>query len=319
VIGLLAGPFKKKVGEIWSGPRLPEYLTATDARRHLWHAWLASERVGYQLQSPLSAELAYRRLTFARGKHLLAEAYGSAPNGAMRALGRLGATARDPRVYQALVGVLAAGGGGAKFLRHSRELRDDVVLGLAKLPPGLPERFVLDMVRGRRVAADVFGLFAWTVRRLGELAGAETAEAILAAPNPVFAMWRAIEDLPFPAPPWPGDDRLRPIVSNAELRVVAKEFQNCLTDPRQQHLAVMAVLNGSRFYYEWQGDGGALLQCGRIGPVGWYVEEGKGRKNRDVPLATREDILRRLSQVPPFCPVWSSDWFEIQGFCEEVL
>src|SRR4051794_12513448 len=43
IIAWVAGPFATQVSQIWSGDRIKEYLTATDARRHVWHAWLSSD------------------------------------------------------------------------------------------------------------------------------------------------------------------------------------------------------------------------------------------------------------------------------------
>src|SRR4051794_33550507 len=54
IVALIAGPFAKEVGQIWPDQRIAEYLTATDARRHVWHAWLSSECIAFRVSNPIS-------------------------------------------------------------------------------------------------------------------------------------------------------------------------------------------------------------------------------------------------------------------------
>jgi hypothetical protein len=82
------------------------YLTATDARRHVWHACLSSGAIAVYVRSPMSVESAYARLTYAKGKNLILQAYACGPAGVMRILGRLGTQARPPEVYRALATAL---------------------------------------------------------------------------------------------------------------------------------------------------------------------------------------------------------------------
>jgi hypothetical protein len=151
VIGLIAGPFTKEVKQIWSGPRLGEYLTATDARRHVWHLWLSSEQISFGRHNPISTELAYAQLTFGRSKDLIAQATGCQPAGLMRAFGRLGPRARPANVYRALAATLAADGPGATFIRHAKALPNDLILGVATLPPALEAKSVLRLLRKGRL------------------------------------------------------------------------------------------------------------------------------------------------------------------------
>ena len=57
VVECTAGPFVECVERIWEA-KLGEYLSASDARRHLWHACLAS---GHSTFQPRSAAAAKRR------------------------------------------------------------------------------------------------------------------------------------------------------------------------------------------------------------------------------------------------------------------
>lgn len=305
IIALVAGSFATQVSQIWSGDRLKEYLTATDARRHVWHAWLASEAMAFRVRNPMTVELAYSRLTYAKGKDLIVQAYACQPAGIISTLGRLGTEARPPEIYRALVRALEMEGPSAKLLRHTSDLSDDLILGVAAIPVGLNVKPVLDLYKGGRIGFESIGFFTWAIARLAMLKGSRIAQSILSAPEPMKMMWEALQDFPFPEPPWPGDDHLRPITTRPDLQRVAAEFKNCLTTDRRQREAVLRVLNGGRYFYEWRGSEPALLEFCRIGPVGWYLVQARCRRNRNVPDHGRDEILRRLSVVSSFCPTWN--------------
>jgi len=97
-VKVIAGSFSESVIRIWGEDRIGEYLGASDARRHLWHACLASEHPHIQAQSVVSCQRLYRQFKRARGKDLVAQAFGCRPLGLLSALGRLGAEARAPEV-----------------------------------------------------------------------------------------------------------------------------------------------------------------------------------------------------------------------------
>jgi hypothetical protein len=136
-VGVIAGSFAESVIRIWGEERIGEYLGASDARRHLWHACLGSEHPHFQAQSVVSCQRLYRRFKRARGKDLVAQAFGCRPLGLLSALGRLGAAAKSPETYRALVRALDHGGSGAKFLMHSPHLHDSLIHALATLPPAM--------------------------------------------------------------------------------------------------------------------------------------------------------------------------------------
>lgn len=307
IAALVAGSFAEQVNQIWAGERLKEYLTATDARRHVWHAWLASEAMAFHVRNPMTVELAYSRLTYAKGKDLILQAYACQPAGFVRILGRLGTQARPPEVYRALVRALDADGPGAKLLRHSSELSDDLIVAVSSLPAGLNVKPVLDLFKAGKIGFESIGFFTWTLARLGALKGSRIVQTILSAPKPMEEMWEVIQGFPFPNPPWPGDDRLRPVTTRGDLKRIGTDFKNCLMTEHRQREAVLRVLNRGRYFYEWCGPEPALLEFARIGPVGWYLVQARGRKNRNVPDRERDDILRHLSVAPSFCPTWN--WY----------
>lgn len=62
VLFLLAGPFEPLVGKIWPESCIGEYLSANDARRHVWHGWLA--KCGAKIQGASAGVHEARRASF---------------------------------------------------------------------------------------------------------------------------------------------------------------------------------------------------------------------------------------------------------------
>jgi hypothetical protein len=99
VVELVAGRYVKAVNRIW-GAKVGEYLSAPDARRHLWHACFASGHPSFRWQTAAAATRLYNRLTSAPGKELIAQAYGDCPPRLLRCVGRLGAEPRSGYTYR---------------------------------------------------------------------------------------------------------------------------------------------------------------------------------------------------------------------------
>ncbi|MBA3517723.1 MAG: hypothetical protein H0T75_08810 [Rhizobiales bacterium] len=134
----------------------------------------------------------------------MAQAFGVQPPGMRGVLGRLGAEARRPQIYRALVGLMADGGDGAKFLSHGGALPDNLILTAAALPPPLRSKRVLKEVLFHPGAPERAAAFAWSVKRLEALEGPHTVAAVLKDAKPLRALDRWQKALPFPTPPWPG-------------------------------------------------------------------------------------------------------------------
>ena len=154
VVELVAGRYVKAVNRIW-GAKVGEYLSAPDARRHLWHACFASGHPSFRWQTAAAATRLCDRLTYAPGKELAARAYGDCPPGLLRCLGRLGAEPRSTHAYRALVQVLQRGGPCAKALVHSTEIPDELIHAFATLPAGMASKRTIGLVmRGQLSAGD---------------------------------------------------------------------------------------------------------------------------------------------------------------------
>src|SRR3954468_8318726 len=89
VVELVAGRYVKAVNRIW-GTKVGEYLSAPDARRHLWHACFASGHSSFRWQTAAAATRLYDRLTYAPGKELDVEPQQVVPGEAEAADGCVG-------------------------------------------------------------------------------------------------------------------------------------------------------------------------------------------------------------------------------------
>src|SRR4051795_7928410 len=272
VVELVAGRYVKAVNRIW-GAKVGEYLSAPDARRHLWHACFASRHSSFRYQIAAAATRLYDRLTYASGKELAAQAYGDCPPGLLRCLGRLGAEPRSGYTYRALVQVLQRGGPCAKALVHSTEIGDELIHAFATLPAGMASKRTFGLVMRGQLSAGDLATFGWTVSRIRQLRDREAYESVLTSTDPMNAVVQLLTDGEFPPAPWPGTVLLKPITSRAQLHRIGAELRNCLETPAWLTRSVLKVLNGTDYFYERRGDPAAVLRFVRVQDVGWYLEQ----------------------------------------------
>jgi len=83
---------------------------------------------------------------------------------------------------------------------------------------------------------------------------------------------KKISKLPFPAPPWEGDDRIRPVRSLGELKQVAREFKNCLTCGRTRRNYAACTVAGNCYLYVCEHIP-AIVEVRRNVFCGWIVRE----------------------------------------------
>ncbi len=261
----LAGSFVVDVRRIWAGRQLDDYLAASTARRHVWHCWMASERDTVERRFRAYPALALRRLTFRKARDLLAGAYGTCPPGLVKALGRCGPEARSRDFYRALVLALSAEPDGAKAVRHAPLLTEGLVYRAARLSmpttPTISHRVTL---RDREQDGDP-GHF--------------------------------INTAPFPSPPWPGTERLRPLTSRQELRDMGHRLRNCMRSWGRVRAAGEAVEAGREAYYAWDGPDPGLLRFAH-GPTGWSLAEWSGADNRPLSDVSESKIITSLDSWP---------------------
>ncbi|MDO8431849.1 MAG: hypothetical protein Q7S58_05495 [Candidatus Binatus sp.] len=93
----------------------------------------------------------------------------------------------------------------------------------------------------------------------------------------------------FPEPPIPGNDRLNPITSSAEMQHEAREMRSCL------HKLIAEVLEGAVYFYSWNGSERATVLVvhspGKLAHL-----EVKGRRNADVSPDTISEIRSLIEE-----------------------
>jgi hypothetical protein len=307
LVGLVAGDFAGEVERVWSGPRIGEYLSTSDTRRQIWHAWLASDRAELGRKFRSDAQGIYRRLTTAKARELIEASYGACPRGMIRALGKCGPTARGTDFYRALFSALARDDLGAKFLRHATSLSDALVLNVAALPTPLQSKPFFEAVRGYAIPEKDMAYFAWRVARLEALGLAGAADAIYLAAKPTDALSVAIKSLPFPPPPWAGGGKIRAIGSHEELERVGGFLGNCMKSAMRAAAVASEVRKGGAAFYEWTGDEPGLLRFSRVPPFGWKLDEARGVRNQPLSCSTWAAIERTLATWTSLAPICSAN------------
>ncbi|MBA3810652.1 MAG: hypothetical protein H0X27_03215 [Caulobacteraceae bacterium] len=320
VADFISGDFSGDVAAIWRGNRVGEYLAASDARRHIWHAWLAGPASGAVQGDAVSAERAYRLLSSTSGRALMAQAYGLCPPGLVKSLGRLGAPARRRGAYRALVKVLAGGGPAAKHVHHAKALADELLLGLATLPRDFASAGpAIQLFLEGAFGAQKMGAFAWALSRIRALYGEAPVARIVEASDPWVALWDTLYTVDFPTPPWLGTARLTAVDSRRHLIEAAARFQNCLARPDYARTALRRIVDGRAYFYEWGGDEPALLEFRRAGSLGWHLVAASGARNQWLSERTRTEIAGTIEGLANVCPLLDQNSIGFQIGTEERL
>ncbi len=261
----LAGVFIAEVRRIWEDRNVGDYLAASEARRHVWHCWMASERDTIERRFRAFPALALRRLTAHKARDLLAGAYGSCPPGLVKALGRCGPEARSREFYRNLVLALKGEPGRAKAVWHAPVLTDALVLEATSLPAQTP--------------APRPTPFGSPIVDLDAMAGEHLNTA------------------PLPAPPWAGTARLRPLTSRQDLRDMGRRLRNCMRSWGRVRVAAEAITAGREAYYAWDAPGPGLLRFA-LGPMGWSLAEWLGTDNDPLSDEAESEIIASLEGWP---------------------
>lgn len=259
----LAGVFIVDVRRIWDDQHIGEYLAAPEARRHVWHCWMASERDTIERRFRAHPALALRRLTSHRARDLLAGAYGACPPGLVKALGRCGPEARSRDFYRAIVLALSGEPARAKPVWHA---------------PMLTEAFVLHTA----------GLSAPTSPPHPTPFGSIIAELNVVAGD-------HLNTAPLPAPPWAGTASLRPMTSRQDLRDMGRRLRNCMRSWGRVRAAAEAIEAGRECYFAWNAPAPGLLRFAS-GPQGWRLAEWKGEDNRPLSSEAEAEIIASLER-----------------------
>lgn len=96
--------------------------------------------------------------------------------------------------------------------------------------------------------------------------------------------------LPFPPPPWCGDEQLTPLDTAIKLESAGRRFFNCLGSRMTQ------VRLGCSYYYELEGV--AVVELERVSSLGWEVADVLGPRNARLEPHQIARLRSALTRAP---------------------
>jgi hypothetical protein len=252
-------------------PRLIELLFGLDqSRMHLVALALA------HLTNDVTPDLASMLLRGYKNA-ILDLSVGHRPIGIDRVLRRLPRKVLAVEIYRKLVDLLSYPS-TARFLHHSVSINERLIVGLHGLPASLRRPAIMSMFNRIGVMVSFVDGLRFLASRL-DMPFDTLANQVgaLNQPNQVAAKIRKLVDsLPLPATLPPAEiESFRRIDSVAEVRELAKQWQNCLAD------YVPHINDGtSAVYLSEQLQAVCFLV--RQGRMGWLLLQTKGPKNIDI-------------------------------------
>lgn len=296
LINYIAGEFAPSISTIWEGGELSEYLMATIAQRHVWHAVLAAPN---HVLPPLVNMRSW--LMKSKLKDLLRVAFGTCPPGMVHLLSNLDPRAESAEFYRAVHLALSRGDVLSRILQHSRTVDPRMVFGIAYLPTDRITEKIAGYALRRGVTDFDLEELSWLGRRIGDFdQSGVVLDAISKSSNPLMAMRKAIASLTFPNPPWRVKELL-PIETAGELSSIARQLDNCLADHDQFYSSCVDVQAGVAYYFRTPGDDYLLVKFSKFAGLGWYLDECRGPKNR---RPTVEEIDRIAKAVSHLDGIW---------------
>ncbi|RFB04125.1 hypothetical protein [Parvularcula marina] len=262
--------------------RLADYLAL---RRRDWHyVGLIVALMGEMAEDTDHFAAVERGLLSRKRKDVLADVAPDVPAAVLKLVLKLSGELWRPASYRRLA-ALVEDEHAIEVLRRRKAISRRAIRTLYRLPPILrTEKVMSRLKRSQDVEELIFTLDV--VRRirpdmteediLRSLSQCKTEEE-----EDIMRRWvqHHYQHAPFPAPPWRGNEDLRPITSFAELKRLALEFDNCV---RTYHLD---VLDGTSYFYRYSEKGRpvATVEIVRLPGAGWSVGDIEGIKNDTVP------------------------------------
>jgi hypothetical protein len=302
---------------IAANPSLLEPLVAIGkARLHLVALALA------HLTDEISPDLAFVLL---RGAHktVLDRSLGYRPVGLYRALAHLPPKVLDPEIYRKLVDLLIDPA-TAKLLHHSTSTDAAIITNLHALPASLRRpaiMTILDRIEPRNGFVDGLQFLASRVNLSFDTLATELGA--LDQPDQIAAkVKQLIEMLPLPEPSLPITiGSFRRVDCVAEIRAIAKTWQNCLAEYLYQ------VNEGTSAIYLSEQMNAACLCC-RLGRLGWFLVDARGPKNIAIDRQSlahihaafaAADILQAAIVKPLNAIILTDEWSRRQHDQDELI
>lgn len=279
----LAGEFADRIALLWPAPHGP-FLLADASRRHLICLVLS-------LKGPAPAALA--EAVDGPFKAAVRAVLPSAPNGLIRALGRMGEDAWAAADYRLLLSLLVDPD-RRNLLRHADVITPADVQGLAVTPVAVLRAGGGSLALSPGQAALLAEAYAAIKRREGQ-AAADLAAARWGRTGNLKALFDKVGDdviADLPPQPFAGGPTLRPLASKAAMREAALRFRNCLASVK-----IASAASGDYAYLEWTGGDGAVVELTRDAVYGWRLNEALQRNNEAVAKVHRPALAADLQAM----------------------
>ena len=227
-------------------------------------------------------------------KSLLRELYHPYPIGLLQTLSKLGQKALTKKQY-ALLLQLQGNPNKCAYLAHASRIKTYHLQWLDDFPTDLLNWRVLCSIH----KSHHYAKLNYLVLLIKNLAASNPETDALQSVKQLkslsqLAHWfrRHVNSLPFPAPPWKGNDWLKPIRSASALKCASRDFQNCITDYTRE------VLLGHYYFYQSM-RGPAVVLLIRDPLLGWHLHEINGVKNQ-APNAVITDAIEMAFREAEF-------------------
>lgn len=289
----IAGGLYGEVNVIFPQDLKIAYLVASFRRRATWHCYLAMtygdpdnpRKVTY-------AEEVRKKLLCRSADALLSEAFGTLPEGFVKAVERLPQSAQSYRLYGLLHSQMTHSKDVRKAYAHTASLNPKTIEKLNMLPAKLKSVALAEMISDTR---DIETL-AFIVDMLGRNGDDSICAAIVENANqgkPITGLLRrAYNATAFPKQLVPNSDHCRYISNGFELRKLAHRFNNCLAD------YIPESIRGEIQVYEWLIDSrpACVVSIRFDHPFGARITEIKGKKNEYIDDDVEQDIVAYFKQ-----------------------
>jgi hypothetical protein len=211
------------------------------------------------------------------------------PDSGLKALAKLNTTECRRADYVRLSGYLRQPK-TAKVLAHAQHLSPAILRAIWVLPDWICLPNLLPILEEPEAVAAVKATFK---AHLWDLSG-ELQRGVIKSLSRVKSLhelkarlqvWRErlLSREPFPEPPIPGNDRLKPLTSSAEMQREAREMRSCL------HKLIAEVFDGAVYFYSWErSERATVLVVHSLGKLTHL--EVKGPRNTEVSPDTLSDI-----------------------------
>lgn len=218
----------------------------------------------------------------------------SCPADIIKVLPKLPARPMTQKAYRRLL-LAFEDEGTRKRMRHAKRLTK-FDIDMPGIVDDLPEAFRLGAARHIKDMSDYFALAALiqVAQKLNlnitEKQFSQAARHAKGAYKLRGWLEKKVAKLPFPPPPWEGNDEIHPLRSRDELKQAAKDFSNCA-----KRYAHKIVLGYSYLYVCDRGP--AMVEIVNDAFFGWVVDDIKGKKNREVADCKKHEIAREFNRA----------------------